>query len=47
MDEKGALKFDIAARDRKIQQMEDDNDRDRKRIKEIERAETIKTEPRG
>ncbi len=42
MDEKGALKFDIAARNRKIQEMEDDNDRDRRRIKEIERAESIK-----
>ncbi len=42
MDEKGALKFNIAARDRKIQEMEDDNDRDRRRIKEIERAETTK-----
>ncbi len=42
MDEKGALKFDIAARDRKIQEMEDDNDRDRRRIKEIERSETTK-----
>ena len=39
MDEKGALEFDIAARVRKIQEMEDDSDRDRKRIKEIERAE--------
>ncbi|KKK68155.1 hypothetical protein LCGC14_2946920 [marine sediment metagenome] len=46
MNRKGALKFDIAARDRKIQEMEDDNDRDRKRIKEIERSETTK-EPRG
>ncbi len=42
MTEKGALKVDIAARDRKIQEMEDDNDRDRRRIKEIERVESIK-----
>ena len=47
MDEKGALEFDIAASERKIQQLEDDNDCRRRRIKEIERAESIKEPKRG
>ena len=42
MTETESLQYDIAARNRKIQEMEDDNDRDRRRIKEIERAESIK-----
>ena len=42
MTETESLQYDIDASERKIQQMEDDNDCRRRRIKEIERAESIK-----
>lgn len=46
MDETESLEYDIAARDRKIKQLEDANDMARKRIEEI-KAESIKTEQAG
>ena len=42
MNRKGALEYDINARKRKIQQLEDENDHDLAEIEAIEQAEAIK-----